>query len=88
MTHDTAPPLLAVAVILLAINLARRRRNGKPLGLVPRSIPAGVTALVVIALVVACGALAGQPWDASVVPAVPAVALGGLLGAVVDLRRR
>ena len=56
MTHDMAPPLLAVAVLLLVINLARQRRNGKPLPLVLRS--------------------------------VPAVSLGGLAGAFVDLRHR
>ncbi|MER7670840.1 hypothetical protein ABTY61_20555 [Kitasatospora sp. NPDC096128] len=85
MTHDMVPPLLAVAPLLLVINLARRRRNGKPLNLLPRSRPARGTAMAVIALVVASGAAAGRPWDTSV---IGAVALGGLLGSLVDLRHR
>ncbi|MGW3042340.1 hypothetical protein ACWC9T_20425 [Kitasatospora sp. NPDC001159] len=85
MTHDSAPPLLAVAAVLLARNLIRRRRNGNPVPLLPRSTPARAVAVAVVALVVVSGVLAGQPWVASI---VPAVALGGLAGAVVDLRYR
>ncbi|MFI9157719.1 hypothetical protein ACIGXI_30770 [Kitasatospora aureofaciens] len=85
MTHDMAPPLLAVAVLLLVIKLARQRRNGKPLPLVPRSVPARVTGVAVLALVVVSAVAGGQPWDASL---VPAVSLGGLAGAFVDLRHR
>ncbi|MGW2374109.1 MULTISPECIES: hypothetical protein [Kitasatospora] len=85
MTHDTVPPLLAVAVLLLVIKLARERRNGKPLRLFPQSLPARATTAAVVALVVVSGVAAGQPWDASV---IPAVALGGLVGAFVDLRHR
>lgn len=85
MTHDSVPPLLAVAAVLLVGDLIRRRRNGKPVPLLPRSTPARVVAVAVVALVVVSGGLAGQPWAASI---VPAVALGGLAGAVVDLRDR
>ncbi|MBD0692006.1 hypothetical protein [Streptomyces sp. CBMA123] len=85
MTHDMVPPLLAVAALLLVIKLARERRNGKPLRLMPRSPAARATALAVAALVVASGAAAGQPWGASV---IPAVAAGGLVGSLVDLRYR
>ncbi|MEU4117920.1 hypothetical protein AB0F71_25945 [Kitasatospora sp. NPDC028055] len=85
MTHDMVPPLLAVAVLLLVIKLARGRRNGKPSPLIPQSFPALATALAVAALVVASGLAGGQPWDASV---IPAVALGGLVGSFVDLRHR
>ncbi|MFJ9772415.1 hypothetical protein ACIRVF_14405 [Kitasatospora sp. NPDC101157] len=85
MTHGMTPPLLAVAVLLLVIKLARQRRNGKPLRLVPRSAPARATGIAVAALVVISGTAAGQPWDAS---AIPAVSLGGLAGAFVDLRHR
>ncbi|MFD5468619.1 hypothetical protein ACFWIQ_38320 [Kitasatospora sp. NPDC127059] len=85
MTHDMVPPLLAVAVLLLVIKLARLRRNGKPLPLLPRSRPAWATAGVAAALVVASGVSAGQAWGASI---IPAVALGGLVGSFVDLRYR
>ncbi|MFI9361949.1 hypothetical protein ACIG5E_12940 [Kitasatospora sp. NPDC053057] len=85
MTHDTVPPLLAVAVLLLVIKLAREQRNGKPLRLLPRSVAARATAVALVALVVISGVVAGQPWDAWV---VPAVALGGLAGAFADLRHR
>ncbi|MFD8703220.1 hypothetical protein ACFV1W_11430 [Kitasatospora sp. NPDC059648] len=85
MTHDMVPPLLAVAVLLLVIKLALQRRNGKPLPLVPRSVPARAAGVGVGALVVASGMAAGQPWDASL---VPAVAVGGLAGAFTDLRHR
>lgn len=80
--HVMAPPLIAVAVVLLAVKWARRRRNGKPVPLLPRSPQAWVVASVVIVLVVVSGAVAGQLWTA----VVPAVALGGLAGAFTDLR--
>ncbi|MFH9349985.1 hypothetical protein [Kitasatospora sp. NPDC017646] len=85
MTHAMVPPLLTVAVLLLVIKLARRRRNGKPSQLLPRSLPARATAVTTVALVVISGVAAGRPWDASV---IPAVSLGGLAGALVDLRHR
>ncbi|SOB82779.1 hypothetical protein SAMN06272789_2960 [Streptomyces sp. 1331.2] len=80
--HVIAPPLVVVAVVLLAVKWARRRRNGKPVPLLPRSPQAWAVAAVVIALAVVSGAMAGQLWAA----VVPAVALGGLAGAFVDLR--
>ncbi|MEV7355658.1 hypothetical protein [Kitasatospora sp. NPDC091276] len=80
--HVTAPPLLAVAVLLLAVKWVRRRRNGRPVPLLPRSGPAWAGALAVVAFVLVTGALAGRAGDV----VVPAVALGGLVGAFVDLR--
>ncbi|WP_406088796.1 hypothetical protein [Kitasatospora purpeofusca] len=77
-----APPLLAAAVVLLAVKWARRRRSGRPVPLLPRSLQAWVVALAVIGLVTASGALVGQLWTS----VIPAVALGGLAGAFVDLR--
>ncbi|MER7582532.1 hypothetical protein [Kitasatospora sp. NPDC097691] len=50
--------------------------------LLPRSPQAWAVASAVIVLVAVSGALAGQLWTA----VVPAVALGGLAGAFVDLR--
>ncbi|MFD7454854.1 hypothetical protein [Kitasatospora sp. NPDC059827] len=85
MTHDMVPPLLAVALLLLVIKLARERRNGKPSPLIPQSTAGRATASAVAALVVASGLAGGQPWDASV---IPAIALGGLVGSFVDLRHR
>ncbi|MFF2147690.1 hypothetical protein [Kitasatospora sp. NPDC058190] len=85
MTHDLAPPLLVVAAVLLAVKVNRRRRNGNPVPLLPRSTPARAVAVAVVALVVVSGVLAGGPWTASI---IPAVALGGLAGAGVDLLHR
>lgn len=79
--HVLVPPL-AVAGILLAVKWARRRRAGKPVPLLPRSPQAWVVASVVIVLVAVSGAMDGQLWAA----VIPAVALGGLAGAFVDLR--
>ncbi|MFJ9461609.1 hypothetical protein ACIRST_41880 [Kitasatospora sp. NPDC101447] len=81
-THAMVPPLLVAAVVLLAVRLARQRRNGTSVPLLPRSLPARTVSLVVIALVMLSGALVGHPWEAI----IPAVTLGGLTGALVDLR--
>ncbi|MFJ9457734.1 hypothetical protein ACIRST_21950 [Kitasatospora sp. NPDC101447] len=80
--HVIAPPLLAVAVVLLVVKWARRRRDGKPVPLLPRSPQAWAVGSAVLVLVAVSGAMAGQLWSA----VVPAVALGGLAGALTDLR--
>ncbi|MFF2617970.1 hypothetical protein [Kitasatospora sp. NPDC058046] len=81
-THAMVPPLLLAALVLLAVRLARRHRAGAPVALLPRSLPARAVAAAVIALVMLSGALTGDPWPA----VVPALTLGGLTGALVDLR--
>jgi hypothetical protein len=82
-SHAMAPPLLAAALVLVAVKWARRYRAGQPLPLVPRSVAARAVALTVIVLVAIAGSFAGHPWAA----VVPAIALGGIAGATVDRLR-
>ncbi|MFJ9692762.1 hypothetical protein [Kitasatospora sp. NPDC101183] len=75
------PGLLGVAFVVLVVRINNRRRHGRQLHLVPRSVVGRVAGAAVAAGIVGLGIAQGNAGGS----VVPALALGGLAGAAVDV---